>query len=45
MKQSTVQTLGLGWEERGVNQAVAASRLSESPVMFVGAIGTDHLAR
>ena len=32
--------IGLGG--KGVNQAVAASRLSESSVMFVGAIGTDH---
>lgn len=27
---------------KGLNQAVAASRLSKSPVQFIGAVGTDH---
>ncbi len=27
---------------KGLNQAVAASRLSKSPVKFIGAVGTDH---
>ena len=35
--------IGLGG--KGLNQAVAASRLSESPVMFVGAMAPITLAR
>ena len=27
---------------KGLNQAVAASRLSKAPVKFIGAVGTDH---
>ncbi len=39
-KHGSDYRIGLGG--KGLNQAVAATRLSKSPVAFVGAIGTDH---
>ena len=39
-KQGSDYRIGLGG--KGLNQAVAASRLSNSSVQFIGAVGTDH---
>ena len=39
-KHGSDYRIGLGG--KGLNQAVAASRLSKSPVKFIGAVGTDH---
>ena len=39
-KQGSDYRIGLGG--KGLNQAVAASRLSHSLVQFIGAVGTDH---
>jgi ribokinase len=39
-KHGSDYRIGLGG--KGLNQAVAANRLSKSPVKFIGAVGTDH---
>jgi ribokinase len=39
-KHGSDYRIGLGG--KGLNQAVAACRLSKSPVKFIGAVGTDH---
>jgi ribokinase len=39
-KHGSDYRIGLGG--KGLNQAVAASRLSKAPVKFIGAVGTDH---
>ena len=39
-KHGSDYRIGLGG--KGLNQAVAASRLSKAPVRFIGAVGADH---
>ena len=39
-KHGSDYRIGLGG--KGLNQAVAASRLSKAPVKFIGAVGADH---